>query len=178
MLTPRIKAALAAGIGFAILAGAVYGGWWLRDLQADRQDAEWQSRWDKQVADLAEAKAKATEEARNEEQRRQAAIHEVNTNAQFKIDQAQADAAAARATANSLRDQAKRLAAAAGKACSNPGAANAGTAASTTSMVLADLFGRADQTAGELAAAYDRARIAGLACERTYNALTPSSGAQ
>ena len=38
-------------------------------------------------------------------------------------------------------------------------------------MVLSDLFQRADQRAGELAAAYDRARIAGLACERGYENL-------
>jgi hypothetical protein len=40
-------------------------------------------------------------------------------------------------------------------------------------MVLSDLLARADARAGELAKAYDRARIAGLACEASYNALTP-----
>ncbi|MDP1045514.1 DUF2514 family protein, partial [Klebsiella pneumoniae] len=39
-------------------------------------------------------------------------------------------------------------------------------------MVLSDLLQRADKRAGELAAAYDRARIAGLTCERSYNSLS------
>ncbi|MGY2680808.1 hypothetical protein ACVWVZ_000142 [Pseudomonas tolaasii] len=43
--------------------------------------------------------------------------------------------------------------------------------ATRAAMVLSDLLQRADKRAGELAVAYDRARIAGLACERAYNSL-------
>ncbi|MCY1463236.1 hypothetical protein D9M71_811040 [compost metagenome] len=39
-------------------------------------------------------------------------------------------------------------------------------------MVLSDLLARADERAGELAKAYDLARIAGQQCEREYDALT------
>jgi len=39
-------------------------------------------------------------------------------------------------------------------------------------MVLSDLFQRTDKRAGELAAAYDRSCIAGLACEVAYTALS------
>ena len=38
-------------------------------------------------------------------------------------------------------------------------------------MVLSDLLARADDRAGELARAYDRARIAGETCEAFYDAL-------
>jgi hypothetical protein len=38
-------------------------------------------------------------------------------------------------------------------------------------MVLSNLLQRADKRAGELAAAYDRSRIAGLACERSYDGV-------
>ncbi|AFK71726.1 hypothetical protein YSA_09158 [Pseudomonas putida ND6] len=38
-------------------------------------------------------------------------------------------------------------------------------------MVLSDLLTRADARAGELAQAYDRARIAGHQCEASYDAL-------
>jgi hypothetical protein len=38
-------------------------------------------------------------------------------------------------------------------------------------MVLSDLLARADARSGELAQAYDRARIAGQQCEREYGAL-------
>jgi hypothetical protein len=38
-------------------------------------------------------------------------------------------------------------------------------------MVLSDMLARADARAGELAAVYDRARIAGRQCEMEYNSL-------
>jgi len=38
-------------------------------------------------------------------------------------------------------------------------------------MVLSDLLARADARAGELAKAYDQARIAGDLCKASYNAL-------
>lgn len=40
----------------------------------------------------------------------------------------------------------------------------------SAAMVLSDLLTRADERAGELAKAYDVARIAGLACEEHYRA--------
>ena len=42
--------------------------------------------------------------------------------------------------------------------------------------VLSDVLSRADKRAGELAAAYDQSRAAGLACERAYDALIDSNG--
>lgn len=39
-------------------------------------------------------------------------------------------------------------------------------------MVLSDLLARADAQAGELAKAYDIARIAGQQCEHEYDTLT------
>lgn len=46
-------------------------------------------------------------------------------------------------------------------------------AATRAAMVLSDLLARADERAGELAKAYDRARIAGQHCEHEYDALVP-----
>ena len=92
--------------------------------------------------------------------------------AQEAIAQAQADAAAAGVESGRLREQARRLAARASQCASNPGAAQGGPAAGHPAMVLADLLSRADERAGELAAAYDRARASGLACERAYLSLT------
>lgn len=45
-------------------------------------------------------------------------------------------------------------------------------AAGDAISVLADVLGRADRRAGELAAIADTARAAGLQCERDYDALT------
>ena len=131
----------------------------------------WQSKWDKQALKLAEAKAKAIELVREEEQRRQAAIDGVRQHAEQQIARAEADAAAADAAADSLREQAKRLAARASQCTSHPTATQSGKATTEPGVVLADVLGRADARAGELAAAYDRSRAAGLACERAYDAL-------
>ncbi|MDC3884152.1 DUF2514 family protein [Pseudomonas aeruginosa] len=46
-----------------------------------------------------------------------------------------------------------------------------GHAATRAAMVLSDLLERSVATNRDLAQAYDRARIAGLACESSYNAL-------
>jgi hypothetical protein len=46
-----------------------------------------------------------------------------------------------------------------------------GQASTRAAMVLSELRDRADARAGELAKAYDQARIAGQVCERSYNAL-------
>lgn len=54
-----------------------------------------------------------------------------------------------------------------------PATAASGSAPATDSLgMLADVLGRADDRAQKLAAYADQARIAGLACERSYDALT------
>ncbi|MEJ5866114.1 DUF2514 family protein, partial [Pseudomonas farsensis] len=50
-----------------------------------------------------------------------------------------------------------------------------GQAATRAAMVLSDLLARADARAGELAAAYDRARIAGLQCSSEYDLMRKTS---
>lgn len=44
-------------------------------------------------------------------------------------------------------------------------------------VVRADVFGRADDAAGDLALAFDIARTRGLACQRQYESLTAAKGA-
>ena len=169
MLMPRISGALLSIMLTVVLSGAL--AFSAYRIGVDTTEDEWRVKWAEQAERLADAERAYTELARAEELRRQAAINEVTTNAQTEIDRARADAAAAHAAADSLRDQAKRLAAAAGKTCGNPSPATAGKAAGSAGLVLADVLGRADDAAGELAAALDRSRIAGLACERAYDAL-------
>ncbi len=59
------------------------------------------------------------------------------------------------------------------QACTSgdPEAARRGASATRAAVVLSELFQRADKRAGELAKAYDAARIAGLACERSYKSV-------
>lgn len=161
--------------GIALMLSIGLCGWWLHhsgyQSGADAKELEWSSRWDKQAEQLATAKAKATMEAREEEQRRQASIDKVRDDAEKQIARAESDALSASDAADGVLEQAKRLAARAGKCSSNPAATQSGAPAAEPSVVLADVLGRADARAGELAAAYDRSRAAGLACERAYDAL-------
>ena len=160
-LLTLIPRSVLAGLLVIALAGA---GWQSVRLHAAEHDLR-----DLQLA-LAQAQAEAERVARAEETRRAAAITEVQTHARRQIARAQADAAGARAAADSLRQRAAEYASAA--AC-DPAAATGGDAAPGPGLVLADLLGRAADRAVELAAAADQARAAGDACQRAYNALMP-----
>lgn len=132
----------------------------------------WQAKWDRQSAELAEARAQNVQLAREEEQRRQRAIDKVRQDAEQQIARVETDAAAASAVAVGLHEQAERLAKRASQCANNSGTAQSGDAAGQSAVVLADLLSRADARAGELARAYDRARASGLACQRAYLSLT------
>jgi xylose isomerase len=156
-----------------VVAGVVTWAWLDgRDYGTTTTNQSWQTKWDEQVLQLAKAKADALEVARTEEHRRINAIEEIKIESKKQIEQARADAAAADATADRMHEQARRLAAASGQCTTDTTTAIRGAAArATNAIVLADVFQRADAAAGRLAAAYDQARAAGLACERSYDAL-------
>ncbi|WP_313327413.1 DUF2514 domain-containing protein [Pseudomonas qingdaonensis] len=134
-------------------------------------DAEWRGRW--AVRDAGDQQAWALEEAkaRSDEQRRTAALEEVRENAREQEHIAAAGGDGADAAGQRLHDEAVRYAAAAGKCTADSAAAARGQAATRAALVLSDLLARADARAGELAKAYDRAKLAGLVCEASYGAL-------
>ncbi|NWA43782.1 DUF2514 domain-containing protein [Pseudomonas reactans] len=156
-MTPVQKLALFL-LAMAVSFGAA---WQVQDL-----------RYSSQLAELGEAQAlaitKAGEDARKEEQRRQATVNKEASNAREQNKAATVDAGVADAAGDRLHFEANQFAA---TACGDPGAAQRGASATRAAMVLSDLLQRADKRAGELAFAYDRALIAGLACERSYNAI-------
>lgn len=139
-------------------------------------DAAWQDKWDKQALKLADDKANAEEAARAVEQQRITSIEEITNNASKEIESAKADAAAANSTADRLRNQAARLAATASHCSDHSGITTGGKTTTSAGDVLSDVLSRADKRAGELAAAYDQSRAAGLACERAYDTLINSDG--
>jgi len=145
-----------------------------RAAAAARADgaAEVTARWQAERVEAQRAAIAAEQAARGEEQRRVAAAGEIANAAQRQIDQAHADAVRARTESRGLRDAAARAAAAcSGGGAEGAAAAESGASASGAGVVLADVLGRADDTAGELAAAFDAARAAGLACQRIYDAV-------
>lgn len=135
---------------------------------ADRVQQAWDAeRMRAQAQAINDAAANAAET-----ERRLSVQNEVIRETTAQLDRARADADAARAAGQRLRDaQRAYIAAALSGAALDPSAARAGPSAATALDVLADLRGRADDTAGELAAALDAAHAAGIACERAYNAL-------
>nr|WP_318187366.1 DUF2514 family protein [Pseudomonas fluorescens] len=134
-------------------------------------DAVWRAQWAEQREFHAMMRQRAESGARCEEQRRQIAIDEVRAHAKEQNQIAATDAAGSDAAAMRVRDAADRLAATPSNCPGDSGVARRGEAAARAAMVLSDMFKRADARAGELAKAYDRARIAGLACEFAYQSV-------
>ncbi|MGU7813166.1 DUF2514 family protein [Burkholderia sp. AW49-1] len=104
---------------------------------------------------------------RDEYSRRLVAQQGIAIDAAKERDQARADAAVAGGVADGLRRQVAALVADARRA----GAAAGRPATGDALDLLADLFGRADEHAGELAKIADERGIAGQQCERSYDAL-------
>ncbi|CAM3282183.1 DUF2514 family protein [Pseudomonas fluorescens] len=160
-MTPVQKLAGLVLLALVLMAGTAVATWEVQD---------W--RYGKQLAEIGESNALAVTEAgtkaRTEEQRRQSAVNKEASDAREQNKAAAVDAGAADAAGNSLHIEAGKFAA---TACGDPGVAQRGASATRAAMVLSDLLQRADKRAGELAAAYDRARIAGLTCERSYQSV-------
>lgn len=161
------------GYAAAALAGALMAGGAAWVIQGWRGAAELAA----EVAARAlerDAQAQATiiavEAARTEERRRTAAVENARDDAKKQAAAAAADAVVARDERDRLRAHANTLArAAAGR---DPAVAIGSPAGAAAVDLLAYMLGRAIDRAEALAGIADRARIAGLTCERTYDALT------
>ncbi|HDR9180459.1 TPA: DUF2514 family protein [Burkholderia vietnamiensis] len=151
-IAPRIWLLVVAGV----IAGAACG------YFEGHRDADQSAK----VVDQARQIDDLTNE-RNEYRRRLAAQQEIATDAAKERDQAAADAAVAGAAADGLRRQVAALVADVRRA----GAAAGSPATGDALDLLADVFGWADERAGELAKIADERGIAGQQCERSYDAL-------
>lgn len=163
---------LAAGTAIAVLmALAAAGGAWVNGAQWAANLATVKQAHAEVLSALEHRQSQAQAQARSEEQRRQAAVEGIRTDAHDQIEQAKADAAAATARANSLQQQAARVASRPSCPTGNSSPAVGSPPTNAPALLLADVLSRIDARAGELAAAADRARIAGETCERSYEAL-------
>lgn len=109
--------------------------------------------------------------ARQEEHRSAEAQQEARVKGHEERTIADAGGADADAAGQRLRIDATQLAAAVSCPSTDTASIARGQAATRAAMVLSDLLARADARTGELAKAYDHARIAGQQCEREYEAL-------
>lgn len=167
--TGRFWLPLAGGaLVLALIAKSLYLAY---DHGRSVERSEWQVRWSDRDAGDQQSWGLAQASARTEEQRRQTAVNEIANNARREQAMAIDDAGRADAAGERLRVASTELASRASCTSGAPGATHRGEAARRAAMVLSDLLNRADVRAGELAEAYDRSRIAGLACEKAYRAL-------
>ncbi|QDR69209.1 DUF2514 family protein [Pseudomonas sp. BJP69] len=133
------------------------------------------ARSEKALADyrleVSERDQRVAAKARTEEQRRQTVADEEGESARQQLELAQGRAAAAESAAGGLRGEIDRLRA--GRAATCGAIATQQRQAGTSAVVvLGGLLEESDRMAGSCAAALERSRIAGLACESIYNGLT------
>lgn len=123
--------------------------------------------------DVVEQTAKSDKEQRDEEKRRALEHAKMLDKAVAEREQSRLDADRARAAEQRLRRKlADEQARARSEASRDPASAAGWTAAEALGKVLGDCVARYRELGEEA----DRARDAGLACERAYDALSPSSG--
>lgn len=124
------------------------------------------------IADLERDAREAVLAARTEERRRTSEVQKAADEAHQALERARADAAAAADAGQRLRDRIAAITATCGRAASDPGPASGSAPAVATADLLADVQRRLGEAAQGIAAFADQARTAGLACERSYDALT------
>lgn len=125
-----------------------------------------------QLLEQEQTARQAVTKARAEGERRYANLMEIATNAQTELDRARADAASAADAAGRLRQRIAAITAARCPAPSDTATAGSSAPADPAGDLLADVQRRLDEASTEFAGFADRARTAGAACERSYDALT------
>lgn len=162
-------------IALLLLAGLLLWGVRHNGYESGKFDSnrDWKLEWAKRDAkDLLEL-AGRQEQERAEEQRRQNEINQVTADAQTQLDKARLDAANAKSASDKLQlaitNIRRQLAASETSKLSS--AANASATRTSTGVLLADLLSKSVERNQQLAATADEWRIAGLACERSYDAV-------
>lgn len=113
----------------------------------------------------------AEKKARTEEQRRVSALQRIADEAEENLVRARADAVAAGASGQRLRDRIAQLTASCSQPTGKAATAHPGAAARTTADLLARVQQRLDEAADGIAEFADRSHSSGLACQRSYEAL-------
>lgn len=160
----------------AALAAAIFlSCFWCYQAGRTAEHKEWSAKWQARDLEDAQAAIQFADKQRRIEQERQGAIDAIQEQAQQDIATAQRNAAIADAESKRLQDgiadAITRLQADSG----NPGTTISSKTRASTSSLLAELFREIDTAAGIYAAEADRARAAGLTCERAYDAVRATS---
>lgn len=157
----------AAAAGGALLVGGA--AWTAQGWRYHAEIAGIERDYAKAKDDEAQATIAAIEAARTEERRRTHAVEKQRNDAQKRAAAAAGDAARARAERRGLLERADALVGAAARR--DPTLTDGSPSGSDAIDMLAYMLGRVSFRAEELAGIADRARIAGLTCERSYDAM-------
>lgn len=160
---PNVTAIL---VGVIVTALVVIGGQQMRIQSRDAQIATMR-------AEYAEQSAQAQKQARETEQKWQSIAEKEVQDARNQQSIAESAAADAAANADSLRAEVRRLRSRI--ATADAAAAGRSTAEQSAFGVLADLFDESVRLNQTLAAEADRARVAGVACEKIYSEIANAS---
>ncbi|WP_279211774.1 DUF2514 family protein [Achromobacter mucicolens] len=156
--------AAAAAAGALLVGGAA---WTAQGWRYRAEIADIERDYAKARDDQAQATVVAIEAARTEERRRTQAVEKQRNDAQKMAAAAAGDAARARAERRGLLERVDALASSA--AGRDPALTDGSPAGADAVDLLAYMLGRVSERAGEIAEIADRARVAGLTCERTYD---------
>lgn len=137
-------------------------------------DSRWKLRWSER--DIAQAERAAQLEARNraEERRHREEMEQVTQHAEQQLVALRNDAAAARTAAERLRHTVAKLQRNRSHASTSASPGHASASGGPDCAVLADVFAQSLERNQQLAAEADRRRIAGLACEKAFSAISRS----
>lgn len=156
-----------------VVAMLVVAGWAGHHIGYSSADDAWSAKWTKRNSADNDAKIAAQANALAEDSRRTKLLGEIQNDAQKRIANATRAAADSAAAADRLHREARELASAIDRGDSAAIDRISKTGRTPVSL-YADLFRRADDRAGELAAIADRAIERGLTCQAQYESLRRS----
>ena len=159
------------GPALVVVAALGASHWFVYDHGKSVERTAWQAQWAQRDADDNAAQATAEHAARAKETADQLHAEKVQRDATQALEQERLNAAGERAATERVRGELAKLQTRLGAAGKSPAAGTSSTSATRAAMVLSDLYGSCQSRLGEIGAAFDRARIAGLACEASYDAL-------
>lgn len=152
-------------IGYLILAALLAGLFTGYKITDNR----WQTKWAHHVVEDAKANELAAYDALTKQKNLLLELDHAYKTAEKLKDEHETSVAAANASADKLRDEIARIKAL--PASGNSGVIRSSAAAATDRLMLAELLGRADQRAGELADYAERNRQSAVNCRNEFEAV-------
>lgn len=157
--------------------GALAAMWFAGHVDGTRgANQQWETRWAQRDTADETARANAEAAARAEEQKRTDWAQGVQRDATQALEQVRASADSADADNRRLRGELSKLQARLSGTGKVATTSVSSASATRAAMVLSELYASCQGRLAELGPAFDRARIAGLACERVYDGRSEGAG--